>query len=420
MTDSTPDPMNVAATPYATPTPTPEPQTGAVEAGRYQGHRTGNALKSIKAIDAIQGIKGPRAARVVMIDGVPTVVSQAPNIGEAGTAQQVPNEDLPLMGETPEHWPTCEFPGCKGEGRYKIVAGSGKPLSISKCGELVFGAPPPVDVYGMSPGEQQRALVGVIGPSGVVGRIAPKSHVDVCLNHQHLPHAPSKPKPRTNAIDPDLAIPFVRESFPGMFPNEPAVSLPQEGVRFSADPDGSSMSGFAWVWATGRVDLAVDIALDCGPNQRFTIPIMEVLLPITLMATAVSAPGYARVYGKTRTGLPRRFDWFIAVSTNFLRPDNCTVQWDGITFPGRCPPRAGSMQTNFCPTGGYASDRLQNWKVGSPVSVLLATFLEDFLKQNGYHDVADAVADTITEATTPQIAVERAASLSGDARMLGS
>jgi hypothetical protein len=64
--------------------------------------------------------------------------------------------------------------------------------------------------------------------------------------------------------------------------------------------------------------------------------------------------------------------------------------------------------------------RLQNWKAGSPVSVLLATFLEDFLKQNGYHDVADAVADIITEATTPQVAVERPASLSGDAQMLGS
>ena len=31
---------------------------------------------------------------------------------------------------------------------------------------------------------------------------------------------------RRRPIDPDFAIPFVRESFPGLFPDEPAVSLP--------------------------------------------------------------------------------------------------------------------------------------------------------------------------------------------------
>jgi hypothetical protein len=216
--------------------------------------------------------------------------------------------------------------------------------------------------------------------------------------------APSRSLARSYAIDPDRAIPFVRESFPGMFPDEPAVSLPQEVVRFSADPDGSSTSGYAQVWPTGRVDLAVDIVLDRGPDQRFTIPLMEVLRPITLMAAAVSGPGYARVFGRTRTRQPRRFDWFIAVSTTFLRPDACTVQWDGITFPGRCPPRAGTTQINFCPTGGYARERLRNWKAGGPESAMLAAFLEDFLEQNGYHDVGPAVADAIAAATTPQVA----------------
>jgi hypothetical protein len=167
------------------------------------------------------------------------------------------------------------------------------------------------------------------------------------------------------------------------------------------------MNGYAWVWATGRVDLAVDIALDCGPDQRFTIPLMDVLRPITLMATAVSGPGYARVYGETRTRLPRRFDWFIAVSTTFLRPDAGTVQWDGITFPGRVPQRAGSTQVNFCPIGGYSRDSLQNWKAGTDVAVTLAAFLEDFLKQNGYHDVAEAIADVIADATTRQIPAAR-------------
>ena len=40
-------------------------------------------------------------------------------------------------------------------------------------------------------------------------------------------------------------------------------------------------------------------------------------------------------------------------------------------------------------------------------------FLEDFLKQNGYHDVADAITDSVAAATTPGLTarVEGAAEL---------
>jgi hypothetical protein len=40
---------------------------------------------------------------------------------------------------------------------------------------------------------------------------------------------------RESDIDPDRAIRFVRESFPGMFPDEPSLSLPHEGVKFTVD-----------------------------------------------------------------------------------------------------------------------------------------------------------------------------------------
>lgn len=208
---------------------------------------------------------------------------------------------------------------------------------------------------------------------------------------------------RQSGIDPDRAVPFIRESFPGMFPNEPSLSLPNEGVKFTVANDGNSGEGYAWAWAGGRVDLAIDVELDCGPDQRFTIPILDVLRPIAMMATAVSGPGYAKVYGKTRTRLPRRFDWFIAVSMNFTHPSAWTVEWDDVAFPGRRPPRAGSGQRTFCPVGGYASTKLRDWKAGSSVEEVLAVFLDDFLKQNGYHDVGDAITDAIAAATVPAI-----------------
>src|ERR1035438_5106634 len=151
-----------------------------------------------------------------------------------------------------------------------------------------------------------------------------------------------------SSIDPDRAVPFILASFPGMFPDEPSLSLPHEGVKFTVSNDGGPSDGYAWAWANGRVDLAVDVQLDGELGQRWVIPALDVLYPIALMASAVSGPGYAKVYGKTRSRLPRRFDWFIAVSMNFLRPDACTMEWDDIAFPGRRPPRAGSGQRTFC------------------------------------------------------------------------
>jgi len=165
---------------------------------------------------------------------------------------------------------------------------------------------------------------------------------------------------RPASIDPDVAIPFIRESFPGMFPDEPAQSLPREGIKFTVSPEGSPADGYAWAWASGRVDLSAVISLTPGTDNRYVVPILEITRPIVLLAEAVSGPAYSRVYGKTRTRLPRRFDWFIAVSTDLVRPDGATVPWSDLDFPGQRPQRAGASQYPFCPPNGYASARLRN------------------------------------------------------------
>ena len=218
---------------------------------------------------------------------------------------------------------------------------------------------------------------------------------------------------RPASIDPDLAIEFIRSSFPGMFPDEPALSLPREGVKFTVSSEGSPSDGFAW--ASGRVDLSALITLEPGPDGRFVIPVLEILRPVALLAEAVSGPAYSRVYGKTRTRLPRRFDWFIAVSTDLVRPsDGATVPWSDLEFPGRRPKRPAPASTRSAPPGGYASSRLRGWNPRRPVSELLALFLDDFLKQNGYHAIGDAVTDTTETAALQgagraEIATPRAA-----------
>ena len=242
--------------------------------------------------------------------------------------------------------------------------------------------------------------------SGVSGNRSAVRVLVACAPSRSLRHA---------SIDPDLAIEFIRSSFPGMFPDEPALSLPREGVKFTVSPEGSPSDGFAWAWASGRVDLSALITLEPRPDGRFVIPVLEILRPVALLAEAVSGPAYPRVYGKTRTRLARRFDWFIAVSTDLVRPsDGATVPWSDLEFPGRRPKRAGASQYPFCPPGGYASSRLRGWNPRRSVSELLALFLDDFLKQNGYHAIGDAVTDTteaaaIQSAGRAEIATPRAA-----------
>ena len=86
-----------------------------------------------------------------------------------------------------------------------------------------------------------------------------------------------------------------------------------------------------------------------------------------------------------------------------MRPsDGATVPWSDLEFPGRRPKRAGAGQYPFCPPGGYAGSRLRGWNPRRPVSELLALFLDDFLKQNGYHAIGNPVADTIEAATASE------------------
>jgi hypothetical protein len=189
------------------------------------------------------------------------------------------------------------------------------------------------------------------------------------ISHPRAGGLRAQPVAAPRNIDPDLAISFIRRSFPGMFPEEPAVLLPREGVKFTVSPDGSTLGGFAWAWASGRVDLSAVIDLESRPDGRFVIPVLEILRPITMLAEAVSSPAYSDVYGKARTWLPRRFDWFIAVSIDLVRPgDGATVPWDDLEFPCRRPQRASASRYPSCPPNGYASGRLSNWNPQRPIA----------------------------------------------------
>jgi hypothetical protein len=173
---------------------TPVLQSLAVKAGQAKAYLSDAETKALAQNTAIDP-----PIRVTTVDGVPTVIARPALTGEAGVGQQVPIEDLDALGMDRDTFPVCEFPACKGEGRHQIFSSAGKPLSINRKGELVFGDLDPMPHAGMSAADKSRAaagLVGVVGPSGVVGTQMPKCFVNVCQDHQALPHAPKKAAPK--------------------------------------------------------------------------------------------------------------------------------------------------------------------------------------------------------------------------------
>jgi hypothetical protein len=149
-------------------------------------------------------ITGPSVTVITTIDGTQVLLPRN-RVGPSNKAHQVSDDELLAMDITPDRFPVCEVPRCKGEGRYQIRSGSGRPLSVNAAGQLVSGDIPAVSRERMSPNDTARARAGVamtelasigIGDGTVApARQAAKSHVDVCQIHQSLPPAPTAAAP---------------------------------------------------------------------------------------------------------------------------------------------------------------------------------------------------------------------------------
>jgi hypothetical protein len=199
---------------------------------------------------------------------------------------------------------------------------------------------------------------------------------------------------RQREINPDRAVLFVRKQFPGLFPDEPVFSMPGTGVRFET-AGGGPQNEYAWVHASGRIDLCVNVRttpIDPGP---VTAGVEDLMRPLLQVLQAMRSADYDRTFGSRLPGLPRRFDWAYAVSPTIVIQNRGRASWQDLIFPGTRPPRAGTEQQAFCPPTGYAARALRNWPMSRPASRLVRTTLEDMLRQNGYHNIDQSVTDVI-------------------------
>jgi len=177
---------------------------------------------------------------------------------------------------------------------------------------------------------------------------------------------------------------------------EPKYTGLNEGVRVEG-PDHDGFSDYAWVCANGRLDLSVSIPVSHDGHDRRQLDVIDLLTPITVLASAVRSTAYASVYGLPTRRKARRFDWLIGVSMYSRFDMSHRSSWDDLIFPGRVPVRLVADRQAFCPPGGYAAGELQDLDPSRPTNELLQTFLRSFLIENGYHEFDGAIDDAVSQ-----------------------
>src|SRR5579875_3540793 len=95
---------------------------------------------------------------------------------------------------------------------------------------------------------------------------------------------------REQPIDVDKAVHLVEGQFPGMFPEGPAMALPEHGVHFVAGPE-RFRDGYVWVWKNGRVDLDVHL-IPKLQGEEVSLSILDIVRPILKLSGVVESQDY--------------------------------------------------------------------------------------------------------------------------------
>lgn len=199
---------------------------------------------------------------------------------------------------------------------------------------------------------------------------------------------------KQSEFNPGAAISFVHSKFPGQFPREPKFSNVSTGIQF-VRPGNSIENGYLWVWKSGRLDFQECVKIQFLDDGTYILNLKDLSEPIVRMVAAINSAEYWAIYKTRLYKRPRRFDWYISVSTGIVLEDGVTVSKSDIQFPGRRPDRASGHNQTICPAGGYAQDELRNWNPKTGTISVLRPFLNDFLQQNGFYDCEETLEDLL-------------------------
>lgn len=201
--------------------------------------------------------------------------------------------------------------------------------------------------------------------------------------------APSQ-TPRHVELNPDLAVRFVAQSFPGVFDDAPLRSYPDREITFRER--GSDRGGLT-ISSSGRVDFDTSLSTQATDVAGPSVPVLEALDLILQVVAAMTSPGYRALTRRSRvhTGL----DWYVGIAPIVTHPEFGTVPWVGMDLPGRQPAKTSETQRPQLPLEGYGAEDLRNWHSRRGALSVARAFLVDFFRMNGYYDSDGAVDDTI-------------------------
>lgn len=148
---------------------------------------------------------------------------------------------------------------------------------------------------------------------------------------------------------------------------------------------------YVWLCSNGKVDLVrtYSVASD-NPDDR-ELDGRPLLTQIADLHEVMHFSAYRQMHRLRWWRRLQRLDWRIGVSTYSFVPDRGTVSaWTALRIGTIVPKRAAASQRSMCPPAGYGGPELRGslWRCTPTRETLLMTFLENFLKENGYRRVS--------------------------------
>ncbi|NEA64275.1 hypothetical protein [Streptomyces sp. SID12488] len=145
------------------------------------------------------------------------------------------------------------------------------------------------------------------------------------------------------------------------------------------------------VFGSGLLDLRWGLHMAVIDEVADPLPLGEVVAVIRRVHQVTQGSEYRNLYSKRLSEKRRRHDWRIGV-TGRMSSAKGQVEWHSLDVPGSDSFARAKNRYAYCPSIGFAADRLLSRKPDEPVQAVVRPVLEELLMHAGYLDVPNSVA----------------------------